>query len=295
MLMRKLILLLCSTALYADESTVVAKVGSTEVTLSEVRDSLAKLELKDQALLGRNPETLNKVVRAILTQRLLLSESQAKGHDKQADTLARLERARDTALAESYLASVSEPPAEFPSEAELSTAYANVSSSLAEPKQWRLAQIFIAAPPELTKDKLAEAQSRLDALKKGLAAAGADFAALADKYSDDTATAEKGGEIGWLAENGIVADIRSEASLLKAGEVSPPIRLKDGWHVLKCLELREAYTPKFADVKEALRQRLRQERTLANSQAYVARLLQENPMSVNELALKAALPAPAKK
>jgi parvulin-like peptidyl-prolyl isomerase len=295
MLMRKLILLLCSTALYADESTVVAKVGSTEVTLSEVRDSLAKLELKDQALLGRNPETLNKVVRAILTQRLLLSESQAKGHDKQADTLARLERARDTALAESYLASVSEPPAEFPSEAELSTAYANVSSSLAEPKQWRLAQIFIAAPPELTKDKLAEAQSRLDALKKGLAAAGADFAALADKYSDDTATAEKGGEIGWLAENGIVVDIRSEASLLKAGEVSPPIRLKDGWHVLKCLELREAYTPKFADVKEALRQRLRQERTLANSQAYVARLLQENPMSVNELALKAALPAPAKK
>ena len=57
----------------------------------------------------------------------------------------------------------------------------------------------------------------------------------------------------------------------------------------RCLEIKEPFTPSLAQLKPQLMQQLRAEKTKANSQAYVAQLLQENPVAINELALSQAL------
>lgn len=278
-----------AAAIPTAESSVVATIGQNSVMLSEVREALQKLDLKDQATLGKDSSALNQVVRVLLVQRLMLSEAKAKNWHEKTEVKAAMERARDAALAESYLQSVSAPPEEYPSDTELQQTYDTLRPKLGTPKQWRLAQIYISAPPEVGKEELAKAETKLAALKKALTNKDPDFAKLATEYSDDQVSAAQGGEIGWMAEAGIVADIRTEASLLKAGELSSPIRLKDGWHILKCLDLREAHTPKLEDIKSSLRQRMRDERTNTNSQAFVAKLLQEHPLAINEIALKAAI------
>jgi parvulin-like peptidyl-prolyl isomerase len=281
-----------STAL--DDATVVARIGESDVKLAEVREALAKLDLKDQATLGRDAAALNQVVRVLLVQRLMLSEAKAKKFDETPEIKAAMQRARDLALSEGYLASVSEPPQEYPSEAELLTTFENVKPQISSPKQWRLAQIYVAAPPEIGKEELKKAEAKLAEAKKALEDKTADFAKVASAHSDDKVSAAQGGEIGWLAEEGILQDIRTEATLLKVGEVSKPIRMKDGWHILKCLEIRDAFVPKLEDVKDALRTRMRDERMKENSKAFVAKLLQENPLSINEIAIKEALKKPEK-
>lgn len=71
-------------------------------------------------------------------------------------------------------------------------------------------------------------------------AGGADFEALAKQNSQDTASAAKGGDLGWFAADEFGPEFRSQVTLLKNGEVSKPFRTQAGWHVLQVLDSRQA-------------------------------------------------------
>jgi parvulin-like peptidyl-prolyl isomerase len=88
--------------------------------------------------------------------------------------------------------------------------------------QVHVAQIQVAAPRPVAGDF----QSFTDALKKvadvGKALdAGTDFAAVAKQYSEDTATKDNGGDMGWIA-HGMITDLSAEKELftLDAGKLS---------------------------------------------------------------------------
>ena len=275
-----------------DTSGVIAKVGDTEMKADEIRTLVKSLDANAQAAIQRDPAALGQVVRAILTQRLVLQEALAKKWDQDPAVAAQLARVRDNTIAETYLLSVSQPPADYPSDAEVQAAYDANKGALLVPRQFRLAQIFIKAPKNADQAALAKAQVKLDGIKKALKKRDADFAAIARAESDEEASAAKGGELGTLPENRIQPEIRAQLGSLARDSVSDPVRLDDGWHILKVLEVKEPYTAALADVRQQLIQQMRTERTKALSQAYVARLSQQSPVQVNELALAKLLKQP---
>lgn len=273
----------------AGGANVIARVGAVDVTLEEVKAALEKLDAREQEAIGRDPALLNQVIRLLLVQRLVLNEAKAKKWDEQAAVKAAMERARESAITESYLQSVSKPTAGYPSEVELQAAYEAAKPSLMVGKQWKLAQIYIAAPEGASKAEGDKAAAKLAEVKKGLAEKGADFAALARQYSDEPNSAGQGGAIGWMLAAQIQPEIREVASALGAGMQAEVVRLKDGWHFLKCLEVKEAATPPLEQVRGALSLRLQQERAQAKRQAYLASLLEQNPVAINEVTLAKAL------
>ena len=273
----------------APDSNVIARVGGLDVKLDEVKTALSKLDPREQEAVAKDPALLNQVVRLLLVQRLMLNEAIAKKWDEKAPVKAAIERARETAITESYLQSVSEPAPGYPSETELEVAYDLAKPSLAVGRQWKLAQIYVAAPEGVSKADLEKAEAKLAEVKKAVADKNADFAALAKLHSEETNSAAQGGEIGWMIEAQIQPEIREAAVKLTPGELSGAVRLKDGWHILKCLDLKEPSTPPLEQVRAVLTERMRQERAKANSQAYIAALLQQNPVSINEVTLAKAL------
>jgi peptidylprolyl isomerase len=86
----------------------------------------------------------------------------------------------------------------------------------------------------------------------------------------------------------MVPGIRSAVTLAKEG-VSEPIRLDDGWHLLKVLETKPAFTRPLAEARESIATQLRADRARANRQAYLTKLLEQNPPTINELALPKVL------
>ena len=76
---------------------------------------------------------------------------------------------------------------------------------------------------------------------------------------------------------------------LALNAVSDPIKLEDGWHIVKLLDTKAANTPSLDQIKDQLVQQMRAEKAKANSQAYLAKLLQENPLAINELELSKVL------
>ena len=116
-----------------------------------------------------------------------------------------------------------------------------------------------------------------------------DFAALARAESDEPQSAARGGEIGWLQESAIQPEIRTKVSSLAKGAVSDSIQLGDGWYFVKVLDIREPRTATLDEVRDQLKKVLRAERARLNREAYLAKLQQQNPMAINELALSKLL------
>ena len=102
--------------------------------------------------------------------------------------------------------------------------------------------------------------------------AGGDFAALAKQYSDD-ATADQGGELGWVARGAVVPEFQQVMDSLEPGQISEPFRSRFGWHIVQVTERRERDA-----TDEALRERARQavfQRKVEESTAAWARRLRE--------------------
>lgn len=284
----------CVHAADAPPPDVIGQAGSLRVTAAEVKDTLAALGEAGTAASG-DPAAAGQLVRSLLAQRLLLREAEAAGHDRRPETAARLARAREVALTESWLESVSAPPAAYPSEAELKAAYESAKPRLALPRTWRLAQIFVALPKDGGTEAAAAAEQKLARVRQALRDKPADFAALATKHSEEAGSAGRGGEIGWLEENRIQPAILERLSGLKVDALTEPVRLDDGWHIVKLLDVREPRTPPLEEVRRDLVQRMRADKARANSEAHLAELLRRHPVAINELALaellRAATPA----
>ncbi len=272
--------------LSAADTTVIAKVGDNEVRADDIKPFIEKLPVRDQLILSKDPTAMNEFVRNIIIQQLVYKEALSKKWEQQAQVAAQLDRIRQQAITQSYLQSLATPPADYPSQAELQSAYEALkkNNALQVPKQYRLAQIYVACPKGCDKDTEAKAQAKLDAAVKAIKSG--DFATVAKSQSDDASSAQRGGDLGFLAESQIQPEIKTAAAAaLAKGGVSDPVRLNDGWHLIKVLEVKEPYTATLDEVKGSLSNELRSQRAQVLGKSYLAKLLQQNPVTLNEIAV----------
>jgi parvulin-like peptidyl-prolyl isomerase len=87
----------------------------------------------------------------------------------------------------------------------------------------------------LFQERRAPAAQRLQEVQDALAQPDADFAALADQYSDSE-EADEGGELGWFSREMLNPEIVDRLFGLEAGGVSEAIELGNGHHFFKVLE-----------------------------------------------------------
>lgn len=286
-------LLAAATSARAADGGAIAKVGDEEISADKIRSVLEGLNTSERANLEQNPTLLNQTVRTLILQQVLLKEALATGWDKQPEVADKLELLRQSVIAQTYLEAVTKVPEGFPSEAEVQAAYDAKKDALQLPRQIRLAEIFISAPKSADKAAADKAKARIEAIQKKVKASGTDFATVARTESEERESAARGGEIGWLAETSIQPEIRKRIAGLGKDGVSETVQLDDGWYVVKVLEVKEPRTATLDEVRDQLVKLLRAERTKQNREAYLARLQQQNPVVINELALTKLL-QPAK-
>ena len=88
--------------------------------------------------------------------------------------------------------------------------------------------------------------------------AGADFAALAKKFSEDTGSKANGGKLT-ISKGQTVAPFDQTAFLLKTNEISKPVKTEFGFHIIQPLgEVKPAKVTPLKDVQDSIRQQLAQ-------------------------------------
>ena len=114
------------------------------------------------------------------------------------------------------------------------------------PEQRRAAHIVIRKGSK-------DYDKRLAAVEKGIKD-GKSFAELAKKYSDDKATASKGGDMGLFSRGEMAANLDAAVfAMTTAGQVSDRIDDETGAHFVSLTEIVEPHAPELAAVKDKVR------------------------------------------
>ena len=83
---------------------------------------------------------------------------------------------------------------------------------------------------------------------------GADFAAMAKRYSKDTATKDSGGVLGDVTSTALPDNLKEVLTGLSVNEVSVPVKRDAGYHIFKLLGRIPETDYKFDEIKDDLRQ-----------------------------------------
>lgn len=83
----------------------------------------------------------------------------------------------------------------------------------------------------------ADARARLAGIREEVLG-GAEFGGLAQRYSDDKGSAQRGGDLGWTDPGTFVPQFEQQLAELSPGEISAPFETQFGWHIVQLLERR---------------------------------------------------------
>lgn len=269
-----LILALSAQPVFAAEQSIIARMGDIVIS-----DSDARAIVRSNPTEARSGPGLEKLIQTEIIRRGVAAEARRQSFDQKPEVEAHMQQAAEQALVISYMNSIAQPPADYPSEALLKQSYEANKDALMTPRQYRVSQIYISGSDEKA-HKLAEEIAR-EARRKN-----ADFAALARKASQHAASASKGGDMGWLPENELAPPFRNALMGLSTGEVSAPAAGPEGWHILKLMDRKDPELLPFEKVRDALVRNLRLRQAATIEKAYLDAMLARTPVTVNGIALQ---------
>jgi peptidyl-prolyl cis-trans isomerase C len=153
---------------------------------------------------------------------------------------------------------------------EISGFYEKNPDKFQQPEAVRASHVLITVPEGAPPAARAAARTKAENVLKQ-ARAGADFAKLAQTYSDD-ASKGRGGDLGFFPKGQMVPAFEAAAFALAPNQVSDIVESPFGYHVIKVIEKRPAQSVPFSEAAPRIEQYLRQEQQQAKTKAFVDQL-----------------------
>ncbi len=75
------------------------------------------------------------------------------------------------------------------------------------------------------------------------------FADAAKKYSEDSSTKDKGGDLGYISSGYLPSEVEKVTFTLSLNQVSNPIKTDEGYYITTVSEIKEAYTVPYIQAK----------------------------------------------
>jgi len=144
----------------------------------------------------------------------------------------------------------------------------------AQPESVKLGEILISTGTQPDDEKkLADAKAKADDIEARLHAGG-DFSQLARSFGDGT-TATTGGDLGQYKKGQLDPVFEQKTFALKTGEVTDPIRTKQGYVIFKVIQHIPGGVPELKDVENDVEQNYFEAKAGPAMRQYLAQLRDE--------------------
>ena len=163
-------------------------------------------------------------------------------------------------------------------EADVRAIYEERRPHLKQPPQVRARHILIKAGKAASPDQIKAAEKTASNILEKLRQ-GANFAELAEKYSDCTSK-KKGGDLGWFSSADMVPAFSQAAGKLAENEISDVVKTRFGYHIIQKTGFRPEGPASYDTVKNALYEELVKKQTRENLNEYVAALKKLVPIEI---------------
>ena len=223
-------------------------------------------------------------------KRLLVQHALKSGFDKRPDVQADVEAAKEATLFDRYVRDV--VAADIANDAAIRKFYDEHPDQFVTPERIHVRHIVItvadSGPHAKTKEQALDiakgvltqthelmGNSRQVADTNAAAQLRVNqFAQLARKYSEDDASSQSGGDLGWLAKGQLDPDFEAAAWGLPIGVPSGIVQTKFGYHIIFVEGREKAGTEDFDHAKSSIREYLMNEHS-ADVMTTVSRLTNE--------------------
>lgn len=145
--------------------------------------------------------------------------------------------------------------------------YAENPKQFVQPETVTARHILIGFDPDATEEGKAEKKAKAEKVRAELVA-GADFAEMAAKESDDPGSKDKGG-VYTFPRGQMVPAFEEAAFTQPIGEVGPLVETRFGYHIIKVDERKDAGSVSFEEVSTNLVQYLRMKKVQEAAQVYI--------------------------
>jgi len=106
------------------------------------------------------------------------------------------------------------------------------------------------------------------------------FESAARKWSIDTDSGLKGGDIGYVRRHEILPELEQAVFAMKKGEISKAIRTGSGYHIIRVTDIRKGNTRPFAKVKAQVISQINKDREREAFARYIETLKKSFPVEV---------------
>lgn len=221
---------------------VVARVNGEAIKRSDVLATLEQLPPQVRQLPFQ--VIYPAVIDQLINGKLVAQAGYAENLDEDPEVQARLERAEERIVQETYL-------------------YRRIDASITEEMlRERYQQALAETPPQpevKASHILVETREEAEQIIRDLRG-GADFATLAKEKSIDPSAETNQGDLGYFTADQMVKPFADAAFALEPGQMTEgPVETSFGWHVIKVEDRRERQPPSFEEMEIELREQASQQ------------------------------------
>lgn len=250
-----------------------------------VNELISELLIKDRAdrlgLTVTNEEIKDAITR--LKQQYNITTDEQFDASLQQSGLTRTEmeaRLRDTLITNKVFARELRNRNEL-SDPELRDRYNREKEQYRLPERARLREVVVLKPEGDDAAKLTEASQRANEIGEAARKPGTDFANLASTMSE-SATRDKGGDLGEVAKGDLVAELDKSIFSAPAGSIIGPVETKSAWHIVRVEQRLPSEVPAFESVKDRLRKDASEETFQRDYKTYIENLRKDAYIQINE-------------
>ena len=259
----------------ADKGEVVASYKGRQITSTDLVNELERLPAPSRVYLTQ-PERRRQFVENMIMTDLLFREGEQLGIENDPEIERQVADLRKRLVVQRVMRKYQTPPTITDEEVR---AYYDANPDLYSTTQVAASHILVK-DEETAKQIYAELQQHPDR-----------FAEIAKEKSTDTGSAKKGGELGLFGQGRMVPEFDKVAFSLQPGQISPPVKTRYGYHIIKVTERKEGERKPFDQVKEQIRTTLRNQRLQTQVDGHFAELKKDADVKIDDAALaRVAIP-----
>lgn len=142
-------------------------------------------------------------------------------------------------------------------EADLKSYYDQNKDRLGTKEERRASHILITAPASAPAAERAKAKAKAEELLAEVKKSPNTFADVARKNSQDPGSAEKGGDLDFVARGAMVKPFEDAMFALKKGQISDVVETQFGYHIIQLTDIKPAVIPPFEQARAGIEADLR--------------------------------------
>ncbi|QBQ53529.1 peptidylprolyl isomerase [Nitrosococcus wardiae] len=239
------------------EKEVLIRYGDVVVTGADYRAELATVPEQYRANVDASGERIHQLLDKIFVYRVLAQEAREQGLDQNPLIQQRAKLEVEEILGKARLRQLREQAlADNPDfEALARERYQANTEQYQLPEQVKVSHILIKAEERSEE----EAKQLVEKVRKLALTEEKPFAELAVEYSEDSSVKRNKGDLGFIARGNTVKPFEEAAfALQQPGDLSPVVKSRFGFHIIRLEERQPARTQSFEQVKDKLVQQAQQ-------------------------------------